>query len=335
MPIPLLFIGLVAVSSATGLGSTIKAGIDQNRAKSINQNSEQRIDGSANRLENLRKQCGTALEVLGHEKIFVLNGSVNAFLTSFRKIKNVDFTQSAGLLELHKLHIDQKSFDALEKMGDFASAVAKGSLAGIAGGTIAAYGAYSAAATLATASTGTAIGTLSGAAATNATLAFFGGGSLAAGGMGMLAGTAILGGLVAGPALLVLGMITGAKAGKKYENAKSHAAEADVICEQFEAGSEQCIAIRRRTYMFYSLLARLDAYFMPLIHSMEEIIRTEGVDYSIYSMESKRTIAKVASIAVTIKSILDTPILSDNGSLTEESGAISSKIKEKISALEV
>ena len=334
MPIPLLFIGLVAVSSATGLGSTIKAGIDQNRAKSINQNSEQRIDGAAHRLENLRKQCGTALEDLGIEKIFVLNGSVNAFLTSFRKIKNVDFTQSAGLIELHKLHIDQKSFDALENMGDFASAVAKGSLAGIAGGTIAAYGAYSAAATLATASTGTAIGTLSGAAATNATLAFFGGGSLAAGGMGMLAGTAILGGLVAGPALLVLGMITGAKAGKEYENAKSHAAEADVICEQFEAGSEQCIAIRRRTYMFYSMLARLDAYFMPLIHSMEEIILTEGVDYSIYSMESKRTIAKVASVAVTIKSILDTPILSENGSLTEESSAMSSNVKDKIKALE-
>ena len=45
------------------------------------------------------------------------------------------------------------------------------------------------------ASTGTSIASLSGAAATNATLAFFGGGSLAAGGLGMAGGTAVLGGL--------------------------------------------------------------------------------------------------------------------------------------------
>ena len=60
------------------------------------------------------------------------------------------------------------------------------------------------ASTFAAASTGTAIATLSGAAATNATLAFFGGGSLAAGGLGMAGGTAVLGGLVAGPALCVI-----------------------------------------------------------------------------------------------------------------------------------
>ena len=79
-----------------------------------------------------------------------------------------------------------------------------------AGGSLAAFGAYSAATTFATASTGTAIASLSGAAASNATLAFFGGGSLAAGGLGMAGGAAVLGGLVAGPALLVMGIIIGA-----------------------------------------------------------------------------------------------------------------------------
>jgi hypothetical protein len=50
---------------------------------------------------------------------------------------------------------------------------------------MAGFAAFGSVGMLATASTGTAIGTLSGAAATNATLAWLGGGALSAGGFGM------------------------------------------------------------------------------------------------------------------------------------------------------
>ena len=67
------------------------------------------------------------------------------------------------------------------------------------------------------ATTGTAISSLSGAAATNATLAWFGGGSLAAGGGGMAAGTLILGGIVGVVALTGAGIFSHIKAGKKIK----------------------------------------------------------------------------------------------------------------------
>ena len=102
--------------------------------------------------------------------------------------------------------MDETTFEEIGELGHFAASLATGSIAGAAGGALTALGAYSAAATFATASTGTAISTLSGAAASNATLAFFGGGSLATGGLGMAGGTAVLGGLVAGTALLVMGV---------------------------------------------------------------------------------------------------------------------------------
>ena len=63
----------------------------------------------------------------------------------------------------------------------------------IAGGLTAA-GTYTATAALASASTGTAIASLSGAAATKATLAAIGGGALSVGGLGMLGGAIILSG---------------------------------------------------------------------------------------------------------------------------------------------
>ncbi|MDD6450207.1 MAG: hypothetical protein PUF78_10900, partial [Lachnospiraceae bacterium] len=87
-------------------------------------------------------------------------------------------------------------------------------------------------------------------------------------------------------------------------------------------GALRCEMIRRRTYMFYNLLARLDAHFLPLVYKLEDIFKEEGDDYRQYKTESKKVVASCASIAVTIKSVLDTPLLTEDGILTEESERI-------------
>ena len=327
MPLPLVFIGIAAVTGSAGVGLGVKAGVDQHTANEINEGANSRVEDTVRRMDIVREQCGCSLKSLGEEKVFVLNNTIKQFLDSFEKLKNVDFRESEGLSELNKLHIDQKDFEELSAMTRFSLSLAQGGISGIAGGALTAFGAYSAAGALASASTGTAIASLSGAAATNATLAFFGGGSLAAGGLGMAGGTAVLGGLVAGPALLVMGAILGAKAGKNLENAHANAAKAEEICEELKAGIKQCIAIRRRTYMFYSLLARLESYLLPLNYRMEDIINSEGIDYSLFTDDSKKTIASAASIAGTIKAVLDTPILNEIGELTDESGTVLNEIK--------
>lgn len=326
MALPLIFIGIAAITGVAGVSSTAVAGVNQTKANKLNLSAEQRVENAANRLDYLRHQCGTALTNLADEKIFVLEGNIKSFVDTFEKIKNVDFTESVGLSELNKMHIDKQELSELKQMSNFAVSLSQGTVAGIAGGAMTAFGAYSAATTFATASTGTAISTLSGAAATNATLAFFGGGSLASGGLGIAGGTAVLGGLVAGPALLVMGLITGAKAGKNLENAKANMAQAEEACEQFKAGAEMCIAIRRRTSMFYNLLARLDSRLLPLIHEMERIVEEEGYDYSTYKLESKKTIAACVSTAVSVKAVLDTAILTSDGAVTEESKTLVDKL---------
>lgn len=83
----------------------------------------------------------------------------------------------------------------------------KSSFKGVAISGLAAGSAWTTVASLGAASTGTAISSLSGVAATNATLAWFGGGSIASGGIGMAGGTVVIGGLVVVPALIIAGLI--------------------------------------------------------------------------------------------------------------------------------
>ena len=327
MPLPLLFIGVAAATGSFGVGSTIKAGIDTNKAKIVNQNANDIVQNSTDWLNAQRLACGHSLQQLGEEKMFVLSSTVTEFLDTFQKIKNVDFKETEGLEELSKLHIDDTAFTEMRSLVNFAGSLAGGTIAGTAGGALVAFGAYGAAQALAAASTGTAIASLSGAAATNATLAFFGGGSLAAGGLGVAGGTAVLGGLVAGPALMVMGLVAGNAAKKNLEKAYTNRAEALQIASQLEAAGLQCETIRRRTYMFYNLLARLDTYFLPLIYEMEKIVETEGDDYRNYSAESKKVIASCASVAISVKSVLDTPLLTDDGLLTDESEGTASNIE--------
>ena len=332
MPLPLLFIGAAAATGMFGAGKTAKAIGDNSKAKQINDEANQSVEQATEELNRQRTEVGKALEELGEEKLFVLNKNVNAFLNAFEQIKNVDFTESTGLEELKNFKIDQKDFEELKRLGNFAAEVAGGATAGAVGGALTAIGAYSAATTFAAASTGTAISTLSGAAATNATLAFFGGGSLAAGGMGVAGGMMVLGGLVAGPALMVMGLITGAKAEEKLEKAEANKAQAEEITESLKTASAQCQAIRRRTYMFYNLLAHLDSYFLPQIWNLEDILKNEGTDYRAYTADSKKAVAVTVSTAASIKAILDTPILTEDGNLTPESGEIENKIKAIIYA---
>ncbi|HNZ27298.1 MAG TPA: hypothetical protein PLG34_05640 [Spirochaetota bacterium] len=115
-----------------------------------------------------------------------------------------------------KLNLD---FGYVENTLNIANSVlsaTKGTGAGIATGSAA----YFLVGQLAYASTGTAISTLSGAAATNATLAWLGGGSIAAGGGGIAAGATVLGGIVAIPALTVMGIFNHLSANKQIKQIK-------------------------------------------------------------------------------------------------------------------
>lgn len=331
MPIPFLLIGIGAATAATGAVKTVKAGINQKEANNTNKKAQKIVDIATDRVNVTRKISGDSIVNLGQKKIWVLENSIKPFIDSFEKLHNVELSESVGMDELQNFHMDVESFGELKKMEMMASSLLKGTAGGAALGAITAYGAYGGAMMFGAASTGTAIASLSGAAATNATLAFLGGGALSVGGLGMAGGTAVLGGLVAGPALAVMGFVVGAKAGANRDKAYTNLAKAMEYKEEMKTAEMLCRGIRMRADMFDRLLIRLDSLFSPLVYELEQIIVSTGTDFKMFSKEQKYVIAKALSLASALKSVLDTPILTKDGKLTPESEKIVEKIQVKIS----
>ena len=329
MPLPIVFIAIAAGSALLGVGKSVKAGVDIHDAKKTNEKANDIVDSAKASLNIARQGSGSSLQRLGERKMKILNSSISHFIKSFGQLKNVDFRDSDGLNELNKLRLDSTDFEELKELSGFATNVAGGIAGGALGGALTAFGAYSAAGSFAVASTGTAIASLSGAAATNATLAFFGGGSLAAGGLGVAGGTMVLGGLVAGPALAIMGFIVGAKASSAKDDAYSNLAKAKEMAAEFKLAADLCHSISKRCNLFVDKLNQLDSYFKPLIAKIDEAINEHGTDYRAFSQEQKNATAAAASLAKAIKMVLDTTILESNGSLTIESGKILQQIDPK------
>ncbi len=82
--------------------------------------------------------------------------------------------------------------------------------------------------------------------------------------------------------------------------------------------------------MFSRFLLSLNAVFEPLIYEMGEIINRRGTDYRKFSDDEKKVIAEAMSMAGAIKSILDTPILDEDGNLSPESETIVEVTKARL-----
>lgn len=140
------------------------------------------------------------------------------------------------------------SFDT-EVVPDSVNIAASSIAQGVAAGATAGAGTAGLIALFGTASTGTAISSLSGAAFTNALLASLGGGAVAAGGAGIAGGMIVLGSLITVPAVFVGGNIAIKKINEKYTEAKRAEMDAqnkEKLCQEIFFQYEEAITFMRR-----------------------------------------------------------------------------------------
>lgn len=136
-----------------------------------------------------------------------------------------------------------------------------GSFAGLFSGASTAAGTWALVGTYGAASTGTAINGLSGVAATNAILAWLGGGSLATGGLGMAGGTVVLGGIVIVPMVTIMGLVQHWKANKKILVIKEEGVKVVEFIDEIEGNLLSFDVIEKRSIeLFESISKSLEVF---------------------------------------------------------------------------
>lgn len=170
------------------------------------------------------------------------------------------------------------------------------------------------------ASTGAAIAGLSGAAAESATLAFLGGGSLAAGGGGMALGAAALNVVMIGPALLVGGFVTKSQGAKAITKAEAYRAKVEVAIAELDETDEKLRAVNARVNELSELLTDLTDRATGALDQLE----SETFDPQAHAPRFQRAI----NFAVAVREVATAPILdASSGDLTEQSGSLTVKYR--------
>ena len=317
MPLPLLLIGVAVTVATVGVGAGVKSKMDFDEANDTNDEAQTIYDEATENLDRCRRSVQSKLEKLGETKLALIEDLLKPFVTTFSQIKNVDYAgvelpeDFLGDIERDILEIRGITIRMEEAAGGTAGALGAGALAGLA--------AYGSVGLLGTASTGAAISGLSGIAATNATLAWLGGGSLAAGGMGIAGGTAVLGGIVAAPVLLVGGLVLASKAAKAKEDARSNFVKAEAAAEAMQTAEVAARAIGRIADQTRRVLLELHEH---LEHDLVELkaVVADSQDYRTYSRRDKELVVRAVSLAVTTKNVAEAPLLKEGGSVTDAIG---------------
>lgn len=290
MPLPLIIpIAIGGAALLTGGGMTLNAQSKIKKAKAEYQSAYNAYKVKYERYQAYHAETEKRLQELGQHRATGMHAVREAieFIRKARLVSaNIISDAEISLQDLERL--DQAYSDILRTLGGTGVSL----VGGVGAGTLTALGAYGAVAAFGTASTGAAIGGLSGAAASSATLAWLGGGALAAG------GTAVLGGIVAAPGIIAFGVFRQVKAGKVQKEA----------AEKIQQIKEQEAEIDRDQARLQTVRQRCNEVQRTIKELAEQLITAlPGADPG-----KAEDVYRVVQIAKTLRAAIDEPVIPAN-----------------------
>lgn len=283
--IPAVLVVLGALGTVGGGANVLKGG-----KKILEASKEQKKLKLKNKMlqDKFKKQnemTSIAMDKLANKELEVLEDFEN-FSNLIEKIHNrPEFSKYSK----HGLTIPKFDPEELKKAYLGAKTLV-GGLGGAAVGTagyVAASGAATAAImTFGTASTGTAISSLSGVAATNATMAALGGGSLAAGGGGMALGATLLGAASFGIAFLVGGVLFNITSSKMADTVEKMAEQIEVIEENVNKSCDWLEELQYAAMRYMNSIRKVHRIYTEFYQKLDKII-SKKTDWNFFTKEEK------------------------------------------------
>lgn len=294
MSISILLLGASALAGAAGVGGIAKGGSQVLKANSTMKELQVQHQQNLARLEKRNKECVRDMDKLGRKELEILK-SFQEFSTVFEKIKN---RPEFAKIQKQGIRLPQYDGEELKKASVGANTLLGGlggAAAGTAGGFAASGAATAVVMALGTASTGVPIASLSGAAATNATLAALGGGSLAAGGGGMALGTTVLGAATLGVGLLIGGVIFGIAGGKISSDAKKAQKEIEKETQQTEEICNYLLDLQGTANRYGRKLDEVGSMYHEHMEKLKWMVVMQGrADWDWYTEPEKQLVNNTA-----------------------------------------
>lgn len=267
MAIPVIVGAGVAAAAAFGGKKAYDGYKTKEEAEEIVKNATSRYENAKEQLELQDKQTSGTLEKLGAFELKI-GSDMNQF-----KIFAEDLLEkmaSAKNSEV-KINLPQHRLDKIADLSMSATEYLGMAVGGGAAGAAAGFAVYGGVMAFASASTGTAISTLSGAALYNATMAAIGGGAVSAGGLGMAAAPYVLGGAVSAPILAIAGYVYNMHAEKALENAREYRDKVNEAVPKMDLATEQLRKVDKVANNILSDLHRIYEIFNRYFEQLKSV----------------------------------------------------------------
>lgn len=317
MAIPLIPVaaGLGVVGAAVfGAKKGYDAYKDGKSAEFWHERAKNEYESSERNLNEHKQEAEKLFGELGELKKSVIEGNLTRYKELVDKLKleqQKDLSEIIKGFDLNKLKEVRDNLISLKTaLGGLAGGATAGAMAGL--------GAYGAVGLLGAASTGTAISSLGGVAATNATLAWLGGGSLAAGGLGMAGGTAVLGGIVVAPVIAVAALVWAKSAESKKYDAISYYDAVKTACEHIDTEKLLWVQIADRAKETKIALVKVDKSLGEEIYLVENIAKNKGFEISKWSDDEQESVVRMTQLAEVAQTIVNAPLLFDDDKITQD-----------------
>ena len=260
-----------------------------------------------------KRQAEEALARLGALRRRVYEREVSRFVQTARRLVRVDLSELADREEFVG-GLTPGQVREFERAAMKARDVLVSGVGASAAGAVVSAGAYGTMMTFGVASTGTAIGSLSGAAATNATMAAFGGGAISAGGLGIAGGTIVLGAVAVAPAVLVLGLVARRYGDKALARAKAYAEEVRIYVESVETASVILRSVATLAKQYEHETRRLAATLRGHERRLRRMIFWRR-RFERFKPDQQAFAQLVFEEAQVLKKLLDMPLIAQDGAV--------------------
>jgi len=274
-------VGTIATSAAVGTAGAASGAKKMSKAAKISNEAQETYDAEYRVFRHYEQTANNSLERLGTLKLTIWNRFAE-FEDTFSKIQNLTIEGSA--VKENMLQLDTNKLASVRLLAISAKDVVKDGIVSLTSGQLIGAAASTGITSVATASTGTAIASLHGAAATNASLAALGGGSLASGGLGMAGGTIVANTLTFAPAVAIGGLFLNSHGNKSLKAANAAMEDSRRSIAKLKTAELQIKKLTALSSKLFTTLVYYDSIFQKLLAFLDQLVRRD-VDANHYTEE--------------------------------------------------